>query len=485
MAEVLVLVRHGKAAPAEEGQPDSLRPLTEAGRRSLEATISTSLQPVRDLIDAGTDAVVWASPALRACQTANIVCRALGIEGYEKHPVLAGTDPAAMYGEVKGDPHALVILVGHTPSVDKISQAACGTRLPFKPGAVCMLDLEGRPATPENLRHFAQGPQVDRWETALALEHAIREAGKATCCSYHDFVDDPSDPDIVHDLRVSIRTLRSLIVFAEPWLKEKRAKKAQDHLRELVRLTSRLREFDVLSDTIAGLEPAAEELTAACKQCRAEEAEHVLDGFASRRSQKTIGDAQKYTQHIVWRDGFGEQGIDPAEVAGRYRKLCEKFAKHYNKLDLTDEEHTHAVRKEAKLLRYVSHSLPGLLGDEAEATEVQMHAVQDRLGELCDARANVEIADSFPAERLSEQSAADLARLRVRQLTCIDQLLADMTDQAARTAEADSAAEADQAVRAAGATQAVHAGDANQTSRASDAADVRTPDQPASANTVA
>lgn len=114
-----------------------------------------------------------------------------------------------------------------------------------------------------------------------------------------------------------------------------------------------------------------------------------------------------------------------------------------------------------------------------------MHAVQDRLGELCDARANVEIADSFPAERLSEQSAADLARLRVRQLTCIDQLLADMTDQAARTAEADSAAEADQAVRAAGATQAVHAGDANQTSRTSDAADVRTPDQPASVNIMA
>ena len=37
----------------------------------------TSLQPVRDLIDAGTDAVVWASPALRACQTANIVYRFL------------------------------------------------------------------------------------------------------------------------------------------------------------------------------------------------------------------------------------------------------------------------------------------------------------------------------------------------------------------------------------------------------------------------
>ena len=79
----------------------------------------------------------------------------------------------------------------------------------------------------------------------------------------------------------------------------------------------------------------------------------------------------------------------------------------------------------------------------------------------------MEIADSFPAERLSEQSAADLARLREQQLARIDQLLADMTDQAPRTADADSAAEADQAAPAA------------------DAADVPTPDKPTSENTVA
>lgn len=425
MAEIVVLVRHGKAAPAEEGQPDALRPLTEAGRRALEAVLPTSLQPVRDLIDAGTDAVVWTSPALRARQTAKIVCHTLGLESPEKHDVLAGTDPAAMLEEAQADAHTLVVLVGHTPTVDKISQAVCGTRLPFKPGAVCMLTVGGKPGSPENLRHFAQGPQVDRWETAIVLEHAICAMGKATCRSYHRFVDDPHDPENLHDLRVSTRTLRSLIVFAEPWLKEKRARKAQDRLRDLVRLTSRLREYDVLSEAVADLDPAAGELAAVCRQCRSEEAEHVLDGFASRKSQKTIGDAQKYTQHIVWRNGYNEEGIDPDEVVARYHGLCQTFAEHYGDLDLADEEQTHNVRKEAKVLRYVSHALPNLLGGDCSGTEAQMHAIQDRLGALCDARVNVQIADTFPAERLSEQAAADLARLREQQRARIDQLLAD------------------------------------------------------------
>ena len=75
--------------------------------------------------------------------------------------------------------------------------------------------------------------------------------------------------------------------------------------------------------------------------------------------------------------------------------------------------------------------------------------------------------DGLGVRNIPWDAMPNLARLREQQLARIDQLLADMTDQAPRTADADSAAEADQAAPAA------------------DAADVPTPDKPTSENTVA
>ena len=424
MTRSLVLVRHGKARLAEEGQADLQRPLTSAGKHSLAASLPTELAPVRRLVEEGADVVVWSSPALRARQTAEIVCTALCVDGYEKHDILAGSDPAAMFLQAQEDPHKLIVLVGHTPTLDKISQASCGTRMPFKPGAVCMLSLDNAPGRPENLRYFAQGPQVERWECADELACAIRKTGSAVTSCYHAFVDDPSDADAVHDLRISIRTLRSLLIFAEPWIKGKHAAKVEEKLRDLVRSTSDLREYDVLADVIAALDPAAHELAEACATMRAEEAERVLDFFATQKSQKAIGDLQDLTKHLPWKGQVKASGIEPEALAERYRSLWEAFAERCRTLDLKDTELTHDIRKDAKLLRYVTRALPDLLGDTAAQIGAEARAVQDRLGDLCDARANVEIIEGIPAERLSETAAAELVRLRAQERARIDVLLA-------------------------------------------------------------
>ena len=53
------------------------------------------------------------------------------------------------------------------------------------------------------------------------------------------FLADPDDVETIHRFRISIRTLRSLLVFVSPFLKRRRHRLLQDELRSVVVETSR------------------------------------------------------------------------------------------------------------------------------------------------------------------------------------------------------------------------------------------------------
>lgn len=430
MPRMLMLVRHGKAEAAQEGQADRDRSLTKAGKRSLKATLPAALEPVRRAF-AADEIRVWASPALRACQTARIVCDALGVKDFQRHDVLVGSDSAAMLDEARADGHGLLVLVGHTPTLDKVSEAVCGTRMPLKPGAICLLDLTATTGKPEALRYFRQGPQVARWEALVDLEQAVRTTGSGLTHCYHAFVDDPADVETLHDLRIAIRTLRSLLAFARPWTKAHPTKRALEDLRELAALTSRLRELDVFAQLVATLDPAAPDLAASCAELRERYASDALASLASHRMQHVLGNVQALALHLPWKDSIAALGLDPAAPSQRFADLCATFDRHLQDLDPRDVEATHAVRKDAKLLRYVSRCIPDLLAAPEPGTPggvtSRMHAIQDQLGELCDARANVRLAADFPAA-LSDQALLDLTRLGAQEEKRGDQLLSDLRE---------------------------------------------------------
>ena len=120
----LVIVRHAEAAP---GDPDALRPLTEAGRRAARALGERLAQPVP------LDAVVC-SPLLRARETAQALARASDLD---KPVVDEGLAPGATAESVlaavlgKGE---YVAAVGHMPDVADIALALTGAPRSFAPG---------------------------------------------------------------------------------------------------------------------------------------------------------------------------------------------------------------------------------------------------------------------------------------------------------------------------------------------------------------
>jgi phosphohistidine phosphatase len=118
------MLRHGDA---EDGSPDAERKLTEKGRRQSRAA-GAALAALGVKLEA-----CLASPKVRAAQTAELACEALGVEP-ELEPKLAGGpfDPEALAAGL-GDE---VLLVGHDPDFSMAVHSLTGAQVRMKKGGL-------------------------------------------------------------------------------------------------------------------------------------------------------------------------------------------------------------------------------------------------------------------------------------------------------------------------------------------------------------
>lgn len=120
---MLWLLRHAEAV---DGVPDDDRELTERGvRQATDA--GRALQAIGASID-----ICLSSPKLRALQTAELACEALGVE-VETDPRLAG-QPVDVEELIAGQ--GSVLLVGHDPSFTLLVHDLTGAQARMKKGGV-------------------------------------------------------------------------------------------------------------------------------------------------------------------------------------------------------------------------------------------------------------------------------------------------------------------------------------------------------------
>ena len=123
------LVRHAEAAP---GEPDELRPLTEAGR--------TAARIVGEQLAVEHPDAVVSSPLLRARETAKRIAQASRLEAETDARLAPGADALALRAAVAGRGET-VVAVGHQPDCSKIVLELTGRRVSFAPGALLEVEL--------------------------------------------------------------------------------------------------------------------------------------------------------------------------------------------------------------------------------------------------------------------------------------------------------------------------------------------------------
>ncbi|MBR0405944.1 MAG: CHAD domain-containing protein [Eggerthellaceae bacterium] len=437
MRKNLVLVRHGKALPLSDGQQDIDRSLSEAGIRSLKASLPHQLSMLKE----GTCSVeVWTSPALRAIQTAELLYWALAkrnvningdIQEYESLWTQSESEFLADLRACKAD---TVFAVGHNPFVEDLAKSLVGAEIPCATGALVCLSLDfpdiaedQSPATVDNSRllWFAQGPISQRWKTLVKLEEIIAAAADSVDSKRKAFFDDPDDIETLHKFRVSIRTLRSLIAFVKPWQDAKQNAAIQSDLREIVGYTSKLRELDVFAQQARESTSGSEDLAVFCELEASCERERVISALKSKRLTRKLKRALSLARSLSWKKRFNKRGLSERKIRARFDAMISELEDELSDLKLSEVERTHDVRKRAKRVRYAAENFKDILGDDAPGIAKGMTSHQDNLGAVCDARVNISLINEFLERDIPEHVAWELTLLRAQNETFLYSALRD------------------------------------------------------------
>ena len=125
---MLWLLRHGDA---EDGSPDSERPLTDKGRLQARA-VGGALKALGVELDA-----CLTSPKVRAVETARLACEPLGVEPQLEPKLSGGPFDAEALAAGLGDE---VLLVGHDPDFSMAVHSLTGAQVRMKKGGVAGIE---------------------------------------------------------------------------------------------------------------------------------------------------------------------------------------------------------------------------------------------------------------------------------------------------------------------------------------------------------
>ncbi len=136
MAPQLWLLRHGEAVP-HDSKPDDERELTARGERQA---IAAGEGLARLGVEFGA---CYASPKVRAHDTARLACRALNIDPTVAESLCEGfdRDDARELLLAHGD-DARVLVVGHEPDFSQLVLDLTGARVDLKKGGIAAVRAE-------------------------------------------------------------------------------------------------------------------------------------------------------------------------------------------------------------------------------------------------------------------------------------------------------------------------------------------------------
>lgn len=202
------------------------------------------------------------------------------------------------------------------------------------------------------------------------------------------YQNNPYEVARVHDLRVSIRTLRGLIKFLKPALSISIYNQLNTDLGEFAQHFSDLRDLDVLITKVGEYAYQYPETGSNYPE--------LFKQLQHRRTEKMVQTLNKESQVIIekyldkvnttLKDLKFEGKIDQGNMmAKEFKRRDRKLMKQYNNLDFQNYERVHHVRKRAKTLRYSATYFADYVPKKEHKRVKRAKKIQDICGAITDA----------------------------------------------------------------------------------------------------
>jgi CHAD domain-containing protein len=301
-------------------------------------------------------------------------------------------------------------------------------------GAAPPIDPSDEPATEDPSEARTERRAGDFLAPVLfALVAAVRrEAARVGS------VEGASDPEAIHDFRVALRRLRTVLRPARALYGKRRLREIGDELRRFAQATGALRDEEVLRETLAGLDlpgPARARLDAwLVQRARQERTRRRLVRAVIAAVDPhdaggpTLGDA---LAHLERRLGRRREDLGASVLAEAAVESASSGVAALVGVRASDVAGMHALRIRYKRLRYTAELFAPVLGERAAVLAKGAARMQKRLGELHDldeALARVRRARSLSSPTRAAVSRA-LRGARARRSAVIAR---DLVDERAR-----------------------------------------------------
>ncbi len=389
------LVRHGRWTEEDQELSDSIRELTEEGISEFKDSIFV----IRDLL-IGRKSIIWSSSKVRADQTAKIIGEALDIEDILYFDFLATGDFQELKKELSmNDEEKTIIAVGHEPFLTEWLMKILDLEIDIKKGQIISISLEGKNLeksrlqwikTPKKRIEYYEIPSINKGTVSADIKDLAFYYIQRIISIKENFIKNPGDTGATHQIRVSIRSLRSIISFIKSYFEANKYEGYQNVLREMAQKFLFIRQFDVIikewesiiKENEAYLEDGGV-LLKLLKEERLKEERIVLEWLEKEDVLPVLSDI------LSWIKSFDE-GLEKDEVEDFFEKRLGKYIDDINKglvnLSGPNLEEIHSLRIKCKKARYIIENL------EKTKKNIKLtkkyKRLQDDLGLICDTIVN-------------------------------------------------------------------------------------------------
>lgn len=206
------------------------------------------------------------------------------------------------------------------------------------------------------------------------------------------FLENPQLPELVHELRICLRRLRSVLEFAEPLNVIKQNTWYQDELKKFGQRLAKLRDLDVAYASWRQLQDYQSEERGAkvwlgdvLAESRNQEMEKIVSECSSGLATPLLLGLWGELLNNDWQESIASDHTTEKFVSNGLVSWIKRVRKEAESVVWADVNDVHNLRLGIKKLRYVVEVMQPLLGDRGSIAE-QLEKLQDTLGIITDAR---------------------------------------------------------------------------------------------------